>query len=113
MKRINNLLIWSFVLWINILSYGQSPGGVNGAQAWFKTNRLTNGYFNWQDYSGDGVKLNKWNSENEYLSSGRYFNFNPALYLDGGSQQYLAMPEPILIMNIFYLGLLAEQTKVL
>jgi hypothetical protein len=88
MKRINNLLIWSFVLWINILSYGQSPGGVNGAQAWFKTNRLTNGYFNWQDYSGDGVKLNKWNSENEYLSSGRYFNFNPALYLDGGSQQF-------------------------
>lgn len=89
MKRVNNLLPWIFVLWINILTYGQSPGGVNGAQGWFKSNRLSNGYFNWQDFSGDGSKLNNWNTNTEYTNNnGRYFNFNAALYLDGGSRQF-------------------------
>lgn len=88
MRRVNNLLFWSLVLFINSWTYGQSPGGVNGSQAWFKTNRLSNGYFNWQDFSGDASKLNNWNTNTEYYSSGRYFNFNAALYLDGGSRQF-------------------------
>ena len=88
MKRVSTPLIWSFVLFINVFMYGQSPGGVNGSQAWFKTNRLSNGSFNWQDYSGDGAKFNNWNTKNEYSNIGRYFNFNPALYLDGGSRQF-------------------------
>ncbi|WP_427871984.1 T9SS type A sorting domain-containing protein [Flavobacterium sp. MMS24-S5] len=88
MRKIKTLLILSFILFFNVKSFSQSPGGVSGFQAWFKTGKLSNGYFNWQDFSGDGVKLNKWNSENEYSSSARYFNFNEALYLDGGSRQF-------------------------
>lgn len=87
MKRVIGILIWSFLLWFNS-SLGQSPGGVSGSQAWFKTNRLVNGSFNWQDFSGDGIKLNNWNTKNEYSNNGRYFNFNPGLYLDGGSRQF-------------------------
>jgi hypothetical protein len=88
MKRVIGILIWSFFLGITISGYSQSPGGVSGAQVWFKTNRLTNGSFNWQDFGGDASKLNNWNTKNEYSNNGRYFNFNAGLYLDGGSRQF-------------------------
>ncbi|MHC0446123.1 T9SS type A sorting domain-containing protein [Flavobacterium sp. 3-218] len=88
MKKIREVIILSFVLLVNYFNYGQSPGGVAGSQAWFKTNRLTNGYFSWQDFSGDGSKLNAWKTTNEYSSSGRYYNFNAGLYFDGDSYQF-------------------------
>lgn len=88
MKRVIGILIWSFCLGITIHGYGQAPGGVTGSQAWFKTNRLDNGSFNWQDFSGDAIKLNNWNTKNEYSNNGRYFNFNAGLYFDGGSRQF-------------------------
>lgn len=87
MKRVR-VLILSFALCITFLSYGQSPGGVTGAQVWFKTNRLSNGSFNWMDFGGDGSKLNNWNTTNDYSNNARYYNFNSALYLDGGSRQF-------------------------
>lgn len=87
MVRVRSI-IWSFVLVINFIGYSQSPGGVPGSQVWFKTNQLPNGYFNWQDFSGDGVKFNKWNTSTEYSYSARYFNFNAGLYMDGGSRQF-------------------------
>jgi len=87
MVRVRSI-IWSFVLVINFIGYSQSPGGVPGSQAWFKTNRLSNGYFNWQDYSGDGVKLNNWNTKDEYSNVCRYLNFNAGLHFDGGSRQF-------------------------
>jgi len=88
MKKVKKQLLWSFVLLANGLLYSQAPGGVYGSQAWFKTNRMPNGAFNWQDFSGDGAKLNNWNTKNEYTGSGRYFNFNPALYIGSESRQF-------------------------
>jgi hypothetical protein len=88
MKKLKNLLIFSFVLFITFLSYSQSPGGVTGSQAWFKTSRIGNGSFSWQDFSGDGAKLNAWNTKNESFGSGRYFNFNPSLYFSSESRQF-------------------------
>lgn len=88
MKKIKNLVTGSFWLLCTIMVYGQSPGGVEGSQAWFKTNRISNTVFNWQDYSGDDSKLNSWNTKNEYSNAGRYFNFNAGLYFDGGSRQF-------------------------
>ncbi|MBO9583457.1 MAG: T9SS type A sorting domain-containing protein [Flavobacterium sp.] len=88
MRRIITLLICILVLSFHFSVRGQSPGGISGAQVWFKSNRLSNGNFGWQDYSGDGSKLNNWNTNTEYTNAGRYFNFNPSLYLDGGSRQF-------------------------
>lgn len=87
MKK-DSILIWSLVLIFSSSVFSQAPGGVKGSQAWFKTNRLSNGSFNWQDFSGDASKLNVWNTKNEYTGSGRYFNFNPSLYFDGASRQF-------------------------
>jgi len=88
MRRLRSAIIWSFVLCITILGYGQAPGGVTGCQVWFKTNRLPNGYYNWQDFGGDASKFNNWNTTNEYYQNARYYNFNAGLYLDGGSHQF-------------------------
>jgi hypothetical protein len=87
MKNIYHLLLCSFIL-LGISMQAQSPGGVTGAQVWFKSYRLPNTQFAWKDYAGDGVKLNYWNSTNEYSNQGRYFNFNAGLYFDGGSRQF-------------------------
>ncbi len=88
MQRIIKALILSLIFSI-YPAYSQAPGGVLGAQVWFKTNRLANGYFNWQDFGGNGSKLNNWNTKNEVLNgSYRYYNFNPALYFDGSSRQF-------------------------
>ncbi|MFC4476476.1 T9SS type A sorting domain-containing protein [Flavobacterium chungangensis] len=88
MKKVKSLFILCFVFCVQILSYSQSPGGVQGAQIWFKTNRLSNTNFNWQDFGGDGSKLNNWNTTTEYSYFGRYYNFNPALYLYSGTRQF-------------------------
>lgn len=88
MKKVKSLLILCLVLCTHLFCYSQSPGGINGAQVWFKTNRLSNVYFNWQDFGGDAVKLNNWNTSIEYSYFGRYYNFNPALYLYSGSRQF-------------------------
>jgi len=87
MVRVRSI-IWSFVLVINFIGYSQSPGGVPGSQVWFKTNQLPNGYFNWQDFSGNGVKFNDWNSTKEYTYTNRNFNFNPGLYMNGWSSEF-------------------------
>ncbi|WPO78027.1 T9SS type A sorting domain-containing protein [Flavobacterium sp. KACC 22761] len=85
MKNVYLIIICSF---ISTFSYAQTPGGVTGSQAWFKSNRLANGNFNWIDFSGDQTKLNNWNTKNEYSNIGRYFNFNPGLYFDGNSREF-------------------------
>lgn len=87
MVRVRSI-IWSFVLVINFIGYSQSPGGVPGSQVWFKTNQLPNGYFNWQDFSGNGVKFNDWNSTKEYTYTNRNFNFNTGLYMNGWSSEF-------------------------
>ena len=87
MVRVRSI-IWSLVLIINFIGYSQSPGGVPGSQVWFKTNQLPNGYFNWQDFSGNGVKFNDWNSTKEYTYTNRYFNFNPGLNMNGWSSEF-------------------------
>jgi hypothetical protein len=88
MKKVRGIIIWSLFLIINVSAFSQAPGGVTGSQAWFKTSRLPNGSFNWKDFSGDGTKLNNWNTTTEYSNGGRYFNFNEGLYFDGGSRQF-------------------------
>lgn len=89
MRKICGIIIWSIVLIFNVSAFCQTaPGGVTGSQAWFKTNRLPNGNFYWKDFGGNEAKLNNWNTATEYSNIGRYFNFNPALYLDGGSRQF-------------------------
>ncbi|MDQ6528092.1 T9SS type A sorting domain-containing protein [Flavobacterium sp. LHD-85] len=88
MQRIIKVLILSLIFSI-YPAYSQSPGGVLGAQVWFKTSRLANGYFNWQDFGGNGSKLNHWNTKNEVSNVNfRYYNFNPSLYFDGTSRQF-------------------------
>jgi hypothetical protein len=88
MNKTPSFLIWNVMFWSVFVGYCQSPGGVSGAQVWFKTSRLPNATFSWQDYAGDGVRLNKWNTTTEYSNVGRYFNFNPGLYFDGSSREF-------------------------
>ncbi|APD06948.1 thrombospondin-1 [Flavobacteriaceae bacterium UJ101] len=69
-----------------------APGGVQGVEAWFKTEPKEGSTteYHWKDYGGDEVKLNTYNSteffniyDKEDLSKNeiRFFNFNPALQL--------------------------------
>jgi hypothetical protein len=62
-----------------------SPGGIQGAEIWFKTVPITEeemqGKYKWQDFAGDGAKFNNYNSAEYTLTRAqiRTYNFNPAL----------------------------------
>ena len=69
-------------------SFAQTPGGVSGSELWFKTAPLNSdlqGYYRWQDFSGDSIRLMLLDSrgvKSELTlpnSSVHYFNFNPSL----------------------------------
>ena len=54
--RENGLLLLGFA----IGSFAQTPGGVSGSELWFKTAPLNTdlqGYYRWQDFSGDSIRL--------------------------------------------------------
>ncbi|MBF0575577.1 T9SS type A sorting domain-containing protein [Dysgonomonas sp. GY617] len=69
----------------------QSPGGVGNPELWFKTVPVSsdlNGNYRWQDFSGDSLRLNVYNSQGasfgeEFVNTAvRFFNGYPALTLN-------------------------------
>ena len=86
MRKFTSLLLLGFALG----SFAQTPGGVSGSELWFKTAPLNSdlqGYYRWQDFSGDSIRLMLLDSrgvKSELTlpnSSVHYFNFNPSLWL--------------------------------
>ena len=76
------------MLLLNIFyCYGQTPGGVNGAELWFKTvkqDALPQIRYEWTDFSGDGSTLNRNGSSVTYsvsADSAWLFNFSPAVQM--------------------------------
>lgn len=89
MRKFTSLLLLGFALG----SFAQTPGGVSGSELWFKTAPLNSdlqGYYRWQDFSGDSIRLMLLESrgvKSELTlpnSSVHYFNFNPSLWLADG-----------------------------
>ena len=89
MRKFASLLLLGFALG----SFAQTPGGVSGSELWFKTAPLNSdlqGYYRWQDFSGDSIRLMLLDSrgvKSELTlpnSSVHYFNFNPSLWLADG-----------------------------
>ena len=89
MRKFTSLLLLGFALG----SFAQTPGGVSGSELWFKTAPLNSdlqGYYRWQDFSGDSIRLMLLDSrgvKSELTlpnSSIHYFNFNPSLWLADG-----------------------------
>lgn len=89
MRKIHTFFLLCFALGAS----AQVPGGVNGGELWFKTAPVTSdleGYYRWQDFSGDSVRLmlvDNRGAKSELTlpkSSVHYFNFNPSLYLADG-----------------------------
>ncbi|GAB6119059.1 T9SS type A sorting domain-containing protein [Dysgonomonas termitidis] len=69
----------------------QSPGGVGSPELWFRTKPAgtdLNGNYRWQDFSGDSLHLNVYDSRgasygDEFTNSSvRHYNGNPALSLN-------------------------------
>lgn len=98
----------SVTLMLVISVMGQSPGGVDGAQAWMKSEAVSpdlKGLYRWQDYSGDSLKLRNYDSRgasygSEFTQSRsklRTYNFHPALDLaDQGNHKELLFSRPLL-----------------
>ena len=89
MRKFTSLLLLGFALG----SFAQTPGGVSGSELWFKTAPLNSdlqGYYRWQDFSGDSIRLMLLDSrgvKSELTlpnSSVHFFNFNPSLWLADG-----------------------------
>lgn len=89
MRKFTSLLLLGFA----IGSFAQTPGGVSGSELWFKTAPLNSdlqGYYRWQDFSGNSIRLMLLDSrgvKSELTlpnSSVHYFNFNPSLWLADG-----------------------------
>ena len=89
MRKFTSLLLLCFALG----SFAQTPGGVSGSELWFKTAPLNSdlqGYYRWQDFSGDSIRLMLLDSrgvKSELTlpnSSVHFFNFNPSLWLSDG-----------------------------
>lgn len=56
MRKFTSLLLLGFALGTS----AQTPGGVSGSELWFKTVPTTSdlqGYYRWQDFSGDSIQL--------------------------------------------------------
>ncbi|NML72181.1 hypothetical protein HHL23_20665 [Chryseobacterium sp. RP-3-3] len=70
------------MLFISIMAYSQSPGGVPGAAAWYKGDAgLTSPA--WTDQSGNGYNLTGANAP-----TSSYMNYNPVATFNGTNQQY-------------------------
>ena len=89
MRKLYSLVLLGFALGTS----AQTPGGVSGSELWFKTVPTTSdlqGYYRWQDFSGDSIQLMLLDSrgvKSELTlpkSSVHYFNFNPSLWLADG-----------------------------
>lgn len=90
MKRV---LLFSFLIGA-LSAHAQSPGGVSGTNLWYKAAPVTSnlqGYYRWQDYSGDSVKLGQHRltgSEVTEFTQSRTslltINFHPAFSLSEG-----------------------------
>lgn len=75
--------------------YAQSPGGVSGTELWYKVMPVSSnlqGYYRWQDYSGDSIKLMQHrltNPETTEFTQSRTslhtINFHPAISLGEGT----------------------------
>lgn len=85
-----------FLFLIGALSvYAQSPGGVSGTELWYKAVPVTSnlqGFYRWQDHSGDSVKLNlhrlsgpETTEFTQSRTSLHTINFHPALSLSEGA----------------------------
>ena len=93
MRKFTSFLLLGFA----IGSFAQTPGGVSGSELWFKTAPLNSdlqGYYRWQDFSGDSIRLMLLDSrgvKSELTlpnSSVHYFNFNPSLWLADGFRSH-------------------------
>lgn len=89
MRKLTSLLLLSVALGTS----AQTPGGVDGSELWFNVAPLTadlQGYYRWQDFSGDSIRLMLLDSRGTKSeltipqSSVHYFNFNPSLWLSDG-----------------------------
>lgn len=89
MRKLYSLVLLGFALGTS----AQTPGGVSGSELWFKTVPLASdlqGYYRWQDFSGDSIQLMLLDSrgvKSELTlpkSSVHYFNFNPSLWFADG-----------------------------
>jgi len=89
----NRKAFLAVLLWCLLCGHpaAQSPGGVGNPELWFQTvgtGGLWTGSFRWQDFSGDSLRLNVYDSRGaaygeEYTSSTvRFYNGHPALGLD-------------------------------
>ncbi|MBR5118390.1 MAG: T9SS type A sorting domain-containing protein [Muribaculaceae bacterium] len=83
----SRLLIFVTGILYALCSWGQSPGGVPGAELWHITTPTTvylDSTYYWKDLSGDDVKAHDSSNANiEYEHSRRFmqaFNFNPAFH---------------------------------
>jgi hypothetical protein len=93
-KHNNNSIMKRFIFFLILFPFAvfaQSPGGVGSPELWFQTvgeGGLLNGNYRWQDFSGDSLRLNVYDSRGaafgeEYTSSSvRFYNGRPALELD-------------------------------
>ncbi len=89
MRKVSSFFLLCFALGAS----AQTPGGVSGSELWFKTAPLTadlQGYYRWQDFSGDSTQLTIVDSRGSTheltlpKSSVHFFNFNPSLLLPDG-----------------------------
>jgi hypothetical protein len=104
MRKFTSLLLLGFALG----SFAQTPGGVSGSELWFKTAPLNSdlqGYYRWQDFSGDSIRLMLLDSrgvKSELTlpnSSVHYFNFNPSLWLADGFRSLSAKLKHGFLLN--------------
>jgi hypothetical protein len=81
MRKVSSFFLLCFALGAS----AQTPGGVSGSEIWFKTAPLTadlQGYYRWQDFSGDSTQLTIVDSRGSTheltlpKSSVHFFNFN-------------------------------------
>ena len=81
------LLIFIMSILYALCLWGQSPGGVSGAELWHVTSPTTvylDSTYYWKDLSGDAIMAHELSNANiEYKQSRRFmqaFNFNPAFH---------------------------------
>lgn len=94
MRKFTSLLLLGFALG----SFAQTPGGVSGSELWFKTAPLNSdlqGYYRWQDFSGDSIRLMLLDSrgvgEVVGAPAGALIGGFPVIFLEGKYQKPFMM----------------------